>query len=115
MRLQHLASFRGIGLGACAVNLGSRMPSTRLAPVRLWRLPFDHHRVTVEVAPDFPLRFPRVALRQNRFSSFCEVAKVRESMMAINDAAWCAEKRGRTPARSIDAAIVKDPTYGRGY
>ena len=87
MRLQHLALFRGIGLGACAVNLGSRMPSTRLAPVRLWRLPFDHHRVTVEVAPDFPLRFPRVALRQNRFSSFCELANVRESMMAINDAA----------------------------
>jgi hypothetical protein len=29
MRLQHLALFGGIGLGACAVNLGSRMPSTR--------------------------------------------------------------------------------------
>jgi hypothetical protein len=66
MRLQHLALFRGIGLGACAVNLGSGMPSTRLAPDRLWRLPFDHHRVTVEVAPDFRLRFPNVALPQNR-------------------------------------------------
>ena len=74
MRLQHLALFRGIELGACAVNLGSRMPSTRLAPDRLWRLPSDlwrlpsdNPRVTVEVAPDFPLRFPDVALRQNRF------------------------------------------------
>ena len=67
MRLQHVALFRGIGLGACAVNLCSRMPSTRLAPDRLWRLPFDHHSVTVEVAPDFPLRFPTVALRKNRF------------------------------------------------
>ena len=67
MRLQHLALFRGIGLGACAVNLGNRMPSTRLAPDRLWRLPFGHHSVAVEVAPDFRLRFPNVALRQNRF------------------------------------------------
>jgi hypothetical protein len=58
MRLQHLALFRGIGLGACAVNLGSRMPSTSLAPDRLWRLPFDRHRVTVEVAPVFPFVFP---------------------------------------------------------
>jgi hypothetical protein len=33
----------------------------------------------------------------------------------IHDAVWCAERRGRTRARSIDAAIVKDPTYGRGY
>ena len=75
MRLQHLALFRGIGLGACAVNLGSRMPSTRLAPDRLWRLRFDHHRVTVEVAPDFLLRFPNVALRQNRFPHFANLRK----------------------------------------
>jgi len=75
MRLQHLALFRGIGLGACAVNLGSRMPSTRLAPDRLWRLPFDYHRVAVEVAPDFPLRFPNVALRQNRFLPFVNLRK----------------------------------------
>jgi len=67
MRLQHLALFRGIGLRACAVNLGSRMPSACLAPDRLWRPRFDHHRVTVEVALDFPLRFPNVALRHNRF------------------------------------------------
>jgi hypothetical protein len=67
MRLQHLALFRGIGLGACAVNLGIRMPSTLVAPDRLWRLPFDHRRVTVEVASDFSLRFPNLALRQNRF------------------------------------------------
>jgi hypothetical protein len=87
MRLQHLALFRGIGLGACAVNLGSRMPSACLAPDRLWRLPSDNHRVTVEVAPDSPLRFPNVALRQNHFSSFCELARVREAMMAINEAA----------------------------
>ncbi len=32
----------------------------------------------------------------------------------IHDSVWCAERRGRTPARSTDAAIVKDPTYGRG-
>ena len=87
MRLQHLALFRGIGLGACAVNLGSRMPSTRLAPDRLWRLPFDHHRVTVEVAPDFPLRFPNVALRQNRFLPSVNLRKSGRSMMAINEAA----------------------------
>ena len=67
MRLQHLALFRGIGLDACVVNLGSRMPSTRPAPDRLWPLPSDHHTVTVEVAPDFALRFPNVPLRQNRF------------------------------------------------
>jgi hypothetical protein len=72
MRLQHLALFRGIG--ACVVNLGSRMPSTRLAPDRLWRLPFDNHRVTVEVAPGYPL-FPNVALRQNRFLSFVNLRK----------------------------------------
>ena len=75
MRLQHLALFRGIGLGACAVNLGSRMPSACLAPDRLWRLPSDHHRVTVEVALDFPLRFPNVALRQNRFLHFVNLRK----------------------------------------
>jgi len=75
MRLQHLALFRGIGLGACAVNLGRRMPSTRLAPDRLWGLPCDHHRVTVEVAPDFPLRFPNVALRQSRFLPFVNLRK----------------------------------------
>ena len=75
MRLQHLALFRGIGLDACAVNLGSRMPSTRLAPDRLWRLRFGHYRVTVEVAPDFPLRFPNVALRQNRFLAFVNLRK----------------------------------------
>jgi hypothetical protein len=67
MRLQHLALFRGIGLGACAVNLGGRIPSTRLAPDRLWRLSFDHHRVTVEVAPDFPLRFPTSLCRRIAF------------------------------------------------
>ena len=75
MRLEHLALFRGIGLGACAVNLGSRMPSTRLAPDRLWRLPSDSNRVTVEVAPDFPLRFPNVAPRQNRFLAFVNLRK----------------------------------------
>ncbi len=74
MRLQHLALFRGIGLGACAVNLGSRMPSTRLLD-RLWRHPSDHHRVTVEVALDFPLRFPNVALQQNRFLPFVNLRK----------------------------------------
>ena len=67
MRLQRLALFRGIGFDAYAVNFGSRMPSTRLAPDRLWRLPSDRHTATVEVAADFPLRFPNVALRQNRF------------------------------------------------
>ena len=77
MRLQHLALFRGIGSGAYAVNLGSRMPSTRLAQDRLWRLPLDHPSVTVEVAPDFPLRFPTVALRQNRFLAFVNLRKSR--------------------------------------
>jgi hypothetical protein len=67
MRLQHLALFRGIGLGACAVNPGSRMPSAYLAPERFWRLASDHHRATVEVVLDFPLRFPNVAPLQNRF------------------------------------------------
>ena len=75
MRLQHLALFRGIGLGACAVNLGNRMPLACLAPDRLRRLRFDHHRVTVEVAPDFPLRFPNVALRHNRFLPFVNLRK----------------------------------------
>ena len=75
MRLQHLALFREIGLDAYAVNLGGTMPSTRPAPDRLWRLPFGHHRVSVEVAPDFPLRFPNVALRQNRFLPFVDLRK----------------------------------------
>ena len=78
MRLQHLALFRGIGLGACAVNLGSRLPSMHLAPDRLWRLPCDSHRVTVEVAPDFPLRFPNVALRQNRFLPFVNLQGIHD-------------------------------------
>src|SRR5438094_10651712 len=86
MRLQHLALFRGIGLDACAVNVSSRMPSTRLAPDRLWRLPFDHHRVTVEVAPDFPLRFPSVALRQNRSLPFVMLHKA-------GDQGWNTMKR----------------------
>ena len=30
----------------------------------------------------------------------------------IHDAVLCAERRGRTPARSIDAAIVTKPVYG---
>ena len=32
---------------------------------------------------------------------------------SIHDAVLGAERRGRTPARSIDAAIIKKPTYGR--
>ena len=76
MRLQHLALFRGIGLGACAVNLG--MPSTCLAPDRLWRLRFDHLGVTVEVAPVFPLRFPNVALRQSRILPSVNLRKSRD-------------------------------------
>jgi hypothetical protein len=31
---------------------------------------------------------------------------------SIHDLVWCAERRGRTPGRSIDAAIVTEPTYG---
>ena len=65
--LQHLAAFGGIGLVHVTINLGSGMPSACLAPERLWPLPSDHHGVTVEVVLDFPLRFPNVALRQNRF------------------------------------------------
>ena len=75
MRLQHLVLFRGVGLGACAVNLGSRTPSACVAPDRLRRLPFRHHRVAVEVAQDFLLRFPNVALRQNRFLPFVNLRK----------------------------------------
>ena len=67
MRLQHLALFRGIGLGACTINLVAECLSACRASERLWRLASDHHRVTVEVVLDFPLRFPNVALRQNRF------------------------------------------------
>jgi hypothetical protein len=63
-RLQHLALLRGIGLDACAINLGSKMPSACLAPDRLWRLPSDHHAVPVEVVPDSHLRFPNVAPRR---------------------------------------------------
>ena len=35
----------------------------------------DRHTVTVEGAPDFPLRFPNVALRQNRFLRFVNLRK----------------------------------------
>jgi hypothetical protein len=31
---------------------------------------------------------------------------------SIHDAVLCAERRARTPARSIDAATVKEPAYG---
>jgi len=75
MRLQHLALFRGIGLDAYVVKLGRRMPSTRLAPDRLSRLPSDHHTVTVEVAPDSHRRFPNGALPQNRFLRFVNLPK----------------------------------------
>jgi hypothetical protein len=34
------------------------------------------------------------------------------SVDSIHDAVLCAERRARTPARSIDAAIVKEPAYG---
>jgi hypothetical protein len=67
MRLQHLALFRGIGLDACTINLVAECPSACRASERLWRLPSDNNRVTVEVVLDFHLRFPNVALRQNRF------------------------------------------------
>src|SRR5260370_38435455 len=83
MRLQHLALFRRIGLGACAVNLGSRMPSTCIAREQSWRLPSDRHTVTVEVAPDFPLRLPNAALRQNRFVRFVHLRKSGNPMVAI--------------------------------
>ena len=72
MRLQHLALFRGIGLGACGVNL---VAECLQRASRLWRLPSDHHTVTVEVAPDFPLRFPNFALRQNRSLRFVNLRK----------------------------------------
>ena len=75
MRLQRLALFRGIGLDAYAVNLRSRMPSTRFATDPLSCLPSDHHAVTVEVAPDFPRRSPNVALRHNRFLRFVNLPK----------------------------------------
>ena len=75
MQLQHLALFRGIGLDACVVNLGRRMPSTRLSPDRLSRLPSDHHMATVEVVPDSHRCFPSVALQQNRFLRFVNLRK----------------------------------------
>src|ERR1700741_2520406 len=31
---------------------------------------------------------------------------------SIHDAVLCAERRARTPARSIDAANIKEPAYG---
>src|SRR3989442_4662841 len=31
---------------------------------------------------------------------------------SIHDAVLCAERRARTPARSIDAATIKEPRYG---
>ena len=78
MRLQHLAVFHGIGSDACVVNLGRRISSACVASDPLWRLPSDHHTVTVEVAPDFPLRLPNVALRQNRFLRFVNLRKSRD-------------------------------------
>ena len=47
----------------------------RLAPDRLWRFPCDNHGETVEVVPDFLLRFPNVALLQNRFLPFVNLRK----------------------------------------
>ena len=37
--------------------------------------PSDHHTVTVEVAPDFHLRFPNIALQQDRFLRFVNLRK----------------------------------------
>ena len=87
MRLQHLALFRGIGLGACAVNLGSRMPSTRPAPDRLWRLHFGHHRLAVDSCAEFPPSFSQRRSAAESPSPFCELAKVWQTMTAINEAA----------------------------
>jgi hypothetical protein len=42
------------------------------------RLPSDHHTVTVEGAPDFPLRLPNVALRQNRSLRFVKLRRSRD-------------------------------------
>src|SRR5207249_7539078 len=72
MRLQHLALFRGIGLGACAVNLGSRMPSTRLLD-RLWRHPSDHHRVTVMIGRMTPRSEEHTSELQSRFDLVCRL------------------------------------------
>lgn len=75
MRLQHLSLFRRIGLGACALSLGNRLPSPGLARDPLERLRFDHPRVSVQVAAYFRLRFPKFALRQNRFPHFANPRK----------------------------------------
>ena len=74
-RLQHLALFRGIGLGACTINLVAECLQRALRRTGCGVFPSDHHRVTVEVAPDFPLRFPNVALQQNRFLRFVNLRK----------------------------------------
>jgi hypothetical protein len=67
MRVQHLALFRGIGLDACTVNLEAECLQRASRRTRWSRLPSDHDTVTVEVVPDSHLRFPNVALQQNRF------------------------------------------------
>ena len=74
MRLQHLALFFGIGLDACAFNLGSNLQRVSSQTDCGVFLP-DHHTVTVEVAPDFHLRFPNVALQQDRFLRFANLRK----------------------------------------
>jgi hypothetical protein len=81
MRLQHLALFRGIGLDACGVILGSNLQRDSRRPVVAF--PSDHHTLPVEVAPDFPVVFPRRSAAKS-LSSFRELAK---SIMAINEAA----------------------------
>src|SRR6266446_8390847 len=48
------------------------MPSACLAVVASL---CDRHTVTAEVARDFPLRFPNVALLQNRFLRFVNLRK----------------------------------------
>jgi hypothetical protein len=118
MRFQRLALFCGIGLDACTVNLGSRMPSPRLAPGRLWPFPCDHHTVRIEardirIQEGHETNLGDGSVARQVLEQFFELIFI--SSDSVHDAVLCAERRGRTPARSIDAAIIKDPTYGRDY
>src|SRR5436190_24255000 len=74
------------------------MPSACLAPERLWRLPFDHHRITVEVVLDFPPSFSQRRSAAASLSSLCEFVKVSGSMITTND---------RLSARYPDEVVVR--------
>ena len=86
MRLQHLALFRGIGLGACVVNLVGECLQRAWCRTGCGVFPAIITQQLLKLPRISPFLFPTSLCGKIAFF-VCELAKVRGSMMAINEAA----------------------------